>query len=97
MKFIKTKKSHLTDKIHRMYLLLKVSNQLYCLSPSEKSLSVRNITRSLAKDFTGCPTFSWSLSSSLSQPIFLFQSKKDVTSSSVEEKPNEDDKVYCKD
>ena len=26
--------------------------------------------------------------------ISLFQSKKDVTSSSVDEKPNEDDKVY---
>jgi len=39
----------------------------------------------------------WSMFSSPSLFIFLFQSKKDVTSSSVDVKPNEDDKVYCKD
>ena len=33
------------------------------------------------------------LPTSLSQLIFLFQSKKDVTSSSVDEKRDEDDKV----
>ena len=48
--------------------------------------------------FFACPRFSrlW-LFSSPSLFIFLFQSKKYATSSSVDEKPKEDDKVYCKD